>query len=217
MSSSCCRVICLRVSRSCRTPRIAASPLPIRAVSVSLRRTTRALLDRDRRDARAHEAGAEHAELVHLARRRRRLGDARILLERVAREEQERPAAARRRSSPSRRTAALLSRSPLVDSMRRSRACTASSAASGAGIVAVRLLHDALARLLEHDAAPDRIAARAARSSDRDARRPLATVSVPSASAARAIDRDVAQNRRMHHLIDEAHLQRSLARGCFAR
>src|ERR1051326_2143975 len=47
----------------------------------------RSLLHSHRRDARAHEARAEHAEAIDVARMGRRIGHALILLERVAGEE----------------------------------------------------------------------------------------------------------------------------------
>jgi hypothetical protein len=75
------------------------------------------------------------------------------------------------------------------------------------GIVAVRLLDHTVAGLFEHHAAADRIAL------EQQTRRTGGTAPRRSERSAgdRAgtSERDVAQDRRMHHLVDKAHLERA--------
>ena len=169
----------------------------------------RALLHRDRRDARAHESGAEHAELVHLARAVARVGSTpgsffSALLAKNREDELARHVGHRHLAEQPRFLA-----QPVLEAARVS-GLHGVERGERRRIVAVRLLHHAFARLLEHDAAAERIVARATNSSRPRLRRRDGLAACPSRERPRAIDRDLAQNRRMHHLVDETHLQRAL-------
>ena len=163
----------------------------------------RVLLHGDGRDARPHEAGAEHAEQLH----RMRLGDGRldagILLERRCGEEEEdelaRDVAGGELAEGARLLAEACLGAPVVarlDSRQRG---------ERRGIVAVRLRHHPFARLTEDDRAAERVVlqqhARGAAPLGATASGQLAVREL-----ARAVDGDFEEDRRMHELVHEPHL-----------
>ncbi len=169
----------------------------------------RSLLNRNRSDSGSHESGSEDSHFFD----RNDLGQRRALLNRDARVFLER----RRGKKDVDQLAADVSHRHLAKQPRLGAiAMTCSAAVSGldcvdsrkrSGIVSAGLLHRLFARFLQHDATTGRILVQ---KKTRHAARVLSMLDRSVGKLLRALNRDLAENRRVDELIDQSDLHRLL-------